>query len=201
MLFFRGKSSGITILFGLLASAAQGMLIICSAQAAQQGNAVAGRDLVARSCASCHGAPSAATQSDASPPLSFLARDVRDRTAFVRGWLMDPHPPMPGIPLSRQQINDVIAYLQTLPVEQGSVAQGQKLAESVCAECHAVGTGQRRSRNRAAPSFADIAASPGLTAVAIRVWLQTPHPTMPNIRLGNDEKDSIVAYLLSLKGT
>jgi mono/diheme cytochrome c family protein len=106
---------------------------------------------------------------------------------------------MPGIPLSRQQINDVMAYLASLPVEQGSVSQGQRLAETVCAQCHAVGAGQRRSPNRAAPSFADIAESPGLTATAIRVWLQTPHPTMPNIRLGNDEKDGIVAYLLSLK--
>jgi mono/diheme cytochrome c family protein len=29
---------------------------------------------------------------------------------------MDPHPPMPGIMLSRQQINDIIAYLNSLPV-------------------------------------------------------------------------------------
>jgi hypothetical protein len=45
----------------------------------------------------------------------------------------------------------------------------------------------------------DVAASPGLTAIAIRVWLQSPHPTMPNIRLNDTEKDNIVAYLLSLK--
>jgi hypothetical protein len=28
---------------------------------------------------------------------------------------MDPHPPMPGIMLSRQQINDIIAYLNSVP--------------------------------------------------------------------------------------
>jgi hypothetical protein len=31
---------------------------------------------------------------------------------------MDPHPPMPGIMLSRQQISDIIAYLDSLPVQQ-----------------------------------------------------------------------------------
>jgi mono/diheme cytochrome c family protein len=30
---------------------------------------------------------------------------------------MDPHPPMPGIMLSRKQIDDVIAYLSTLPAD------------------------------------------------------------------------------------
>jgi hypothetical protein len=30
---------------------------------------------------------------------------------------MDPHPPMPGIMLSRKQVDDVIAYLNSLPVQ------------------------------------------------------------------------------------
>ena len=112
---------------------------------------------------------------------------------------MNSHPPMPGIMLSRQQVTDIVAYLETLPTEPGNVAKGQRIASEVCAQCHAVGAGRVRSPNRAAPGFADIAASPGLTATAIRVWLQTPHPTMPNLKLDNEEKDSIVAYLLSLK--
>ena len=112
---------------------------------------------------------------------------------------MNPHPPMPNIMLSRQEISDVVAYLQTLPVERGDVREGEQFAKAVCAECHAVSKGQVRSPSRAAPSFSDIAASPGLTATAIRVWLQTPHPTMPNITLSDLEKDNVVAYLLSLK--
>jgi hypothetical protein len=31
---------------------------------------------------------------------------------------MDPHPPMPGIMLSRQQINDIIDYLDSLHMQQ-----------------------------------------------------------------------------------
>jgi len=112
---------------------------------------------------------------------------------------MDPHPPMPGIMLSRQQISDIVAYLETLSVARGDVRQGEQFAKAVCSQCHGVAKGQVRSPNRAAPSFSDIAASPGLTATAIRVWLQSPHPTMPNIGLSDEAKDNVVAYLLSLK--
>ena len=105
---------------------------------------------------------------------------------------------MPGIMLSRQQIDDIIAYLGTLPVASGDAVAGERFAKSVCAQCHGVGKGQA-SPNRAAPSFNDIAASPGLTATAIRVWLQSPHPSMPNIKLSDEDKDNVVTYLMSLK--
>ena len=89
--------------------------------------------------------------------------------------------------------------IAALPPASGDVNQGHMMAEQVCARCHAVEPGQTHSPNHSAPAFPDIAASPGLTATAIRVWLQTPHPTMPNIMLDSKEKDNIVAYLLSLK--
>ena len=169
-----------------------------AASAAETGNAEAGRQLVNRSCVSCHAPAGVARASDTAPPLSFLARDNKYRAAFVRGWLMEPHPPMPSIPLSRQQISDIVAYLATLPVSSGDAAAGKRFAETECAACHGVDRNQR-SRNLAAPSFGDIAASPGLTATAIRVWLQSPHATMPNISLKDEDKDNVIAYLLSLK--
>ena len=168
--------------------------------AAERGNPEAGRALVDRSCVSCHAPAGVTRASDTAPPLSFLARDNKYRAAFVRGWLMNPHPPMPGIPLSRQQISDIVAYLETLPIAAGDPAQGKQFAEAQCSACHGVGRNEN-SRNRAAPSFGDIAASAGLTATAIRVWLQSPHATMPNIRLNDEDKDNVIAYLLSLKPT
>ena len=86
------------------------------AAALPPGNAEAGKHLVLNSCIACH-APMDTTQAtDGAPPLSFLAKDNKADPRWVRGWLMDPHPPMPGIMLSRQQVADVIAYLSTLPV-------------------------------------------------------------------------------------
>jgi mono/diheme cytochrome c family protein len=83
--------------------------------AAPAGNADAGRDLVMRSCISCHAPEATKTATDGAPPLSFVAKDNKQNPAWIRGWLMDPHPPMPGIMLSRKQIDDIIAYLNTLP--------------------------------------------------------------------------------------
>ena len=81
------------------------------------GNADAGRQLVMRSCTTCHAAAGTPTATDGAPPLSFVARDNKQNPAWIRGWLMDPHPPMPGIMLSRQQIDDIVAYLNALTDE------------------------------------------------------------------------------------
>lgn len=82
-----------------------------------QGNAEAGKQLVLNSCTACHAPMGATHATDGVPPLSFLAKDNKADPRWVRGWLMDPHPPMPGIMLSRQQVADVLAYLSTLPTD------------------------------------------------------------------------------------
>lgn len=79
------------------------------------GNAEAGKQLVQNSCTACHAPMDTVHASDQAPPLSFLAHDRKADPRWVRGWLMDPHPPMPNIMLSRQQVADVMAYLATLP--------------------------------------------------------------------------------------
>ncbi len=81
------------------------------------GDAEAGRQLVMNSCTSCHAPYGTTKASDQAPPLSFLAKDNKANPRWIHGWLMDPHPPMPGIMLSRKQVDDVMAYLSTLPVD------------------------------------------------------------------------------------
>lgn len=95
------------------------VLFCCGAALAVQvpGDPEAGRRLVMDSCTSCHAPNGARAASDQAPPLSFLAHDNRTNPQWIRGWLMDPHPPMPGIMLSRKQIEDVMAYLATIPAE------------------------------------------------------------------------------------
>lgn len=83
--------------------------------------------------------------------------------------------------------------------ELGDVRKGEAHAHVICAECHAVERSQASSPNSKAPSFPDIAATSGMTPVALRIWFQSPHPTMPNFRLTNEEKDDLIAYILSLK--
>jgi mono/diheme cytochrome c family protein len=81
------------------------------------GNAEAGKQLVLNSCTACHAPMGTTHASDQAPPLSFLAHDNKSHPEWVHAWLMDPHPPMPEIMLSRQQIADVMAYLATLPAD------------------------------------------------------------------------------------
>ena len=78
------------------------------------GDVAAGRNLFLLSCAPCHVENGAQDPADTAPPLSFMARESKDRPDYVRGRLMNPHSPMPGFMLSRQQIDDVIAYLRSV---------------------------------------------------------------------------------------
>ena len=60
----------------------------------------------------------------------------------------------------------------------------------------------RRSRRQIQKRqrFKDVANTPGMTATAIRVWLQgASHPTMPNFVIEGRELRNLTAYMLSLK--
>jgi len=82
--------------------------------------------------------------------------------------------------------------------EQGNSKKGAVFAISVCAQCHAVRS-EFRSPNPMAPSFSSVATWPGMTDRAVRVWLQSSHPSMPNFILTRDERNDVAAYIMSLK--
>jgi mono/diheme cytochrome c family protein len=93
----------------------------------------------------------------------------------------------------------VMAIASALHAETGSDREaGQRLAEQVCAQCHAVRPGDANSPRRSAPSFQRIADTPGMTATALTVALRTSHKTMPNIMLDPKETREIVAYLTGM---
>jgi mono/diheme cytochrome c family protein len=87
------------------------------------------------------------------------------------------------------------AYAQ----DAGNPLKGEAFARQVCAECHAVQGGQRRSPNAQAPAFEEIATTPGMTSIALTAALRTSHRLMPNIILSDDELRNVVAYLLGLR--
>jgi mono/diheme cytochrome c family protein len=93
----------------------------------------------------------------------------------------------------------VISTASALRAETGPEAQaGRRLAEEVCAQCHAVRPGEATSPRRSAPSFQRIADTPGMTATALTVALRTSHRTMPNIMLDEKETREIIAYLTGI---
>lgn len=77
---------------------------------------------------------------------------------------------------------------------------GLVYAEEACGACHAVAAGEGRSQNAKAPSFQAIANTPGMTPMALNVWLHTPiHRDMPYVRLEPDQLDALIEYVYSLR--
>ena len=81
----------------------------------------------------------------------------------------------------------------------GDPQKGLALAQQVCAECHAIRRGQVRSPNSPAPTFLELATAPGMTIAALSVALTTPHAGMPMFQLTAEQREDIIAYILSLR--
>jgi cytochrome c len=85
---------------------------------------------------------------------------------------------------------------QELP---GDPAAGARLAREVCATCHLVSDDQFNDPDIGAPTFFEVVADPAITALSLRAFLQTPHETMPDLILSQDETDDIISYILTLR--
>jgi mono/diheme cytochrome c family protein len=83
--------------------------------------------------------------------------------------------------------------------EGGDVEKGHDFARKICAECHGVEKGYQPSTEPFAPTFEAVAKAPGMSPLALAVFLQTPHATMPNLVLTASERADIIAYITSLK--
>ena len=94
-----------------------------------------------------------------------------------------------------------LVLLFTAPVaaqEAGDPQAGATYAKQYCARCHAIAN-EDASPEHTAPRWKDVANTSGMTATALTVWLQTSHPTMPNIIIAPNDMRNVVAYILSLK--
>jgi mono/diheme cytochrome c family protein len=82
--------------------------------------------------------------------------------------------------------------------QDADIEAGAAYAQEVCAACHAVLPNEELSPLPQAPTFQSVADTPGMTELALTVWLQSSHPTMPNIILKQDDLRNVVAYIRSL---
>jgi mono/diheme cytochrome c family protein len=84
--------------------------------------------------------------------------------------------------------------------QDGAVAAGRAFAHEACNACHVVEANQRAPRRIViGPAFRKIANTRGITATALRVFLTTSHPKMPNLILTPEETADVIAYILSLR--
>lgn len=83
--------------------------------------------------------------------------------------------------------------------QQPMAGEGLRVARQWCAACHVVSPDMPPPAADAAPSFPGVAARATTTETSLRVFLQTPHPSMPNWQLSRGELDAVVGYILSLR--
>jgi len=79
-------------------------------------DAINGRRLAYRWCEACHVV--SATQSrpatDQAPPFATIARRPDFDAGKIALFLLDPHPKMPDMNLTRNEAGDLAAYMATL---------------------------------------------------------------------------------------
>jgi cytochrome c len=78
------------------------------------GDPETGRALAQQWCTACHVVDLEGHGTDAAPALPVLLSDDLRTADELRGWLAAPHPPMPDLDLTRQEIENIIAYLESL---------------------------------------------------------------------------------------
>lgn len=90
-------------------------LALCLGMAeASAADVAMGARLAQRWCTACHVIGKGGHGQDTAPSLPPAAASHRDRT-WLHAWLTSPHPSMPDMHLSREEIDDIIAYLDSLP--------------------------------------------------------------------------------------
>jgi mono/diheme cytochrome c family protein len=98
----------------LICTVALTLAIGAAGGTAWAGDPAEGGRIAERWCSSCHVAGNRRGGTDAVPTLESISNDPRRSPEWVRQWLNAPHPPMPNLPLTRAQIEDVVAYLENL---------------------------------------------------------------------------------------
>ncbi len=100
-----------TMLIARVTGVVLAALLPASAQAAA--DAAHGEQIARRWCSPCHIV--SPDQKQASADVAPFAEVARTKTdAQIADFLTDPHPKMPDLQLSRDQIADLVAYIRTL---------------------------------------------------------------------------------------
>ena len=91
------------------------LAVAIPATSALAADVVDGERLARRWCSDCHVvAPNQQTPMSEAPPFAAIARRVDFNAAGVAFFLLNPHPKMPDMGLSRTAAEDLAAYIGTL---------------------------------------------------------------------------------------
>lgn len=106
------------VVAGLLAGVLAGVLALSGGApvaAAAAASVAEGRAVAERWCASCHlVSPDQETATDGVPSFRAVAMQGTLTGETLRAFLADPHPVMPDMALTRDEIADLAAYIASL---------------------------------------------------------------------------------------
>src|SRR5436309_7480010 len=89
--------------------------IVLSSIPAKAADANHGRTLARRWCATCHVvAPNQRRTTGEAPPFATIAKRTDFNVTRLTNFLLDPHPKMPNMSLSRTEAADIATYIATL---------------------------------------------------------------------------------------
>ena len=97
----------ITLVLGVL-------ILTWATHARAAGDAEEGKILADTWCGSCHLIGESGTTGDSARPFAAIAQDPNNTPDRLTGFLSQPHGEMAELPLSRQQIEDLISYIESL---------------------------------------------------------------------------------------
>jgi mono/diheme cytochrome c family protein len=101
--------------FGRHAAFALGVWASITGAAAMPADPARGEKLARHWCASCHiVANDQKGGADSAPPFATIARKPGFNAGKIAQFLMDPHPKMPDMQLSRDEAKDLGAYIASL---------------------------------------------------------------------------------------
>jgi mono/diheme cytochrome c family protein len=98
----------------MLATSLVGASAVFTTAALAAGDAQRGAIIAKRWCASCHVVTSDQASASADAPSFFDIAGRRTDRKKLGHFLMDPHPPMPDMHLSRKEIDDIVSYIRSL---------------------------------------------------------------------------------------
>jgi len=87
---------------------------LTAAAPSRAGDAAHGAVIAKRWCASCHVVARDQISAVADAPSFFDIAQRRTSRKEIANFLIDPHPPMPDMHLSRREIDDIVAYIRSL---------------------------------------------------------------------------------------
>jgi mono/diheme cytochrome c family protein len=97
-------------------------------------------------------------------------------------------------------VTGFLASLSTAMAQDDAarMALGRRTAETVCAQCHQIDS-KGEAGSAGAPAFEAVANIRSMTELSIKVFLQSPHASMPMLHLSPAELDGLGAYIMSLR--